>query len=75
MWYTQGELERARTALTRALALAHAAGDMDVVAQAENLFGHVEHGAGQSERGPRLGLPAALKDSGRWRSRGAPGMR
>ena len=29
MWYTQGELGRARTALTRALALAHGAGDMD----------------------------------------------
>jgi tetratricopeptide (TPR) repeat protein len=46
MWYTQGELERARTGLNRALALAHGAGDMDVVAQVEHLFGHVEHAAG-----------------------------
>ena len=46
LWYTQGELERARTALTRAWALGHGAGDMDVVAQAENLSGHVEHTLG-----------------------------
>ena len=46
MWYTQGELGRARTGLTRALALAHDAGDMEMVAQAENLFGHVEHAVG-----------------------------
>ncbi len=42
MCYTQGELERARIGLPRALALAHDAGDMDLVAQAEHLFGHVE---------------------------------
>jgi tetratricopeptide (TPR) repeat protein len=46
LWYTQGKVERARTALTRALALAHGAGDRDVVAQAENLSGHVEHTLG-----------------------------
>ena len=46
MWYTQGELERARAAMTGALALARRAGDMDIVAQAENLFGHIEHSAG-----------------------------
>jgi predicted ATPase len=46
MWYTQGELVRARTELDRALALPHGAGDMDVVAQAENLSGHVEHALG-----------------------------
>ena len=46
MWYTQGEMERARTAMTGALALASRAGDMDIVAQAENLFGHIEHAAG-----------------------------
>jgi predicted ATPase len=46
LWYTQGKVERARTALTRALALAHGAGDRDVVAQAENLSGHVEHPLG-----------------------------
>ena len=46
MWYTQGELGRARTGLTRALALAHGAGDMDLVAQAENMLGHLEHAVG-----------------------------
>jgi predicted ATPase/DNA-binding XRE family transcriptional regulator len=46
MWYTQGELERARTGLTRALALAHGAGDMDIVVQIENLFGYIEHAVG-----------------------------
>jgi tetratricopeptide (TPR) repeat protein len=46
MWYTQGELDRTRAALTRALTLAHVAGDVALVAQAEHLFGHVEHAAG-----------------------------
>ncbi|MGE5358423.1 MAG: ATP-binding protein [Bacteroidales bacterium] len=46
LWYTQGDLERARTALARAWALGHGPGDMDVVAQAENLSGHVEHTLG-----------------------------
>ena len=46
MWYTQGELARARTGLNRALALARGAGDMEMAAQAENLLGHVEHAAG-----------------------------
>src|SRR5436190_8184785 len=48
MSYTQGELGRSRTGLDRALALAHGAGDtdMEVVAQAEDLFAHVEHAAG-----------------------------
>jgi predicted ATPase/DNA-binding XRE family transcriptional regulator len=46
MWYTQGKLGRARTGLDRALALARGAGDMDVVAQSEHLFGHIEHAAG-----------------------------
>ena len=46
MWYTQGELGRARVALTRALALALDAGDTEIVAEAEHLLGHVEHGLG-----------------------------
>jgi predicted ATPase len=46
MWYTQGELERASTGLTRALAIAQGAGDMEMVVQAENLFGYVEHAVG-----------------------------
>jgi ATP/maltotriose-dependent transcriptional regulator MalT len=46
MRYTHGELGSARTELTRALALALAAGDREMVAQAENMLGHVEHGSG-----------------------------
>jgi predicted ATPase/DNA-binding XRE family transcriptional regulator len=46
MLYTQGQLGRARAGLTRALALAHDAGDRDAVAQTESLFGFVEHADG-----------------------------
>jgi hypothetical protein len=46
MWWTQGELGRARTGLDRALALAHGANDMEMIAQAEHLLGHVEHAVG-----------------------------
>jgi predicted ATPase/DNA-binding XRE family transcriptional regulator len=46
MWYSQGALAPARTALDRTLALAHGAGDIKMVVQASNLFGHVEHAAG-----------------------------
>ena len=46
MWYSLGKLGQTRTALMRALALAQDAGDAEMVAQAEHLFGHVEHAAG-----------------------------
>ena len=46
MMYSLGELGRARTGVTRALALADDAGDADIVAQAEHLFGHIEHAVG-----------------------------
>ena len=46
MWYTQGELERARTALERALVLAGSAGDVGLVAMAEILLGHVAYAVG-----------------------------
>jgi predicted ATPase/DNA-binding XRE family transcriptional regulator len=46
MWWTQGELERARIGLNRVLALANDAGDMETVAHAEHLSGHVEHAVG-----------------------------
>jgi predicted ATPase len=46
MWWTQGEPGRARAGLKRALALAQLAGDMETVAQAEHLSGHVEHAVG-----------------------------
>ena len=46
MWFAHGELERARTALMRALELAREAGDTRMAVQAENMLGHVEIGAG-----------------------------
>ena len=46
MSYSQGELGRARTGLTRALALPQGAGDGDVVLLAESLLGNVEHAVG-----------------------------
>ena len=45
LWYTQGELERARTGLNRALGLANA-GDMDAVVRLEDLSARVEHACG-----------------------------
>jgi len=48
MWYSLGDLERARTGLRRALALGHEAGDTDTGVQAEHLLGHVEHGLGNA---------------------------
>ena len=49
MRYTQGELECARTALTRTLALAHETGDVVMVARAENLLGDIEHSDGHAD--------------------------
>jgi predicted ATPase/DNA-binding XRE family transcriptional regulator len=49
MRYTQGELGHARTALTRALALAQQTGDLVMVARAENMLGDVEHSVGNLE--------------------------
>ena len=48
MRYTQGELGYARSALTRALALAHGTGDLVMVARAENLLGDIEHSVGNA---------------------------
>lgn len=42
--YTQGELERARIGLNRAIELAH--GDMDAIVWAQDLSGRVEHALG-----------------------------
>jgi ATP/maltotriose-dependent transcriptional regulator MalT len=74
MRYTQGEHRHARTALTRALALADETGDMMMVARAENLLGEFEHSAGNADaarehfaRGVEgfraLGIPWALGNS------------
>jgi predicted ATPase/DNA-binding XRE family transcriptional regulator len=46
MWFMQGELVRARAALTRARTLAVGAGDMDTVVRAEDLSARVEHALG-----------------------------
>ena len=46
MRYTQGDLERAGDGLNRALPLARAAGDLETVAQADNLLGHIERAVG-----------------------------
>ena len=46
MCFNQGELGRARVALTRALALSHAAGDLDMVVRAEDLSGRIDHALG-----------------------------
>jgi tetratricopeptide (TPR) repeat protein len=46
MLYTQGEHGRAHTGATRARALAQAAGDLEMIAQAEHLFGYVEYALG-----------------------------
>jgi predicted ATPase/DNA-binding XRE family transcriptional regulator len=46
MLYTRGEIERARTALTRAVAVAGGAGEIGVCLVADNLLGHVETAIG-----------------------------
>jgi tetratricopeptide (TPR) repeat protein len=46
MVYTRGDLGRARTELTGALRLAHDVGDMNILAQTEDLLGHVDHAVG-----------------------------
>jgi predicted ATPase/DNA-binding XRE family transcriptional regulator len=46
MAYSLGEIENARTALARALALGRDAGDLAIVATAENLLGRVEQSLG-----------------------------
>ena len=48
LWYTQGDIARAGTALNRALMLADGDGDRDVVAQAEYLSGHIAHAGGST---------------------------
>ena len=48
MWYTQGELSRARTALTRALRVADDARDSVMAIHAELVLAHVEHASGDS---------------------------
>ena len=49
MWFTQGELDRARGAVTRAHALAVGAGDVDMIVKIDDLSGRVEHALGNLE--------------------------
>jgi predicted ATPase/DNA-binding XRE family transcriptional regulator len=60
LWYTQGELERARTGLNRALELARTAGDSDAVVLAVDLSARVEH-AGGNLKGARDGFALAVE--------------
>ena len=53
MWYTQGELAHARTALTRALQLALDSGDTEMVVHAELVLGHIEHAGWEHRCGAR----------------------
>ena len=48
MRYTRGDLEQARIAVARALALAHETGDAVLIARAENLLGDIEHSLGHA---------------------------
>jgi predicted ATPase/DNA-binding XRE family transcriptional regulator len=49
MWYAQGAHARARTALTRALALPSSTSAKDVMVQVDNMLGHVELAAGNTD--------------------------
>jgi predicted ATPase/DNA-binding XRE family transcriptional regulator len=53
MCYAQGEHERSRAALIRALPLARASGDQDLLAQITHLFGHVEYAVGDLQAAHR----------------------
>lgn len=46
MWYSLGDLTRARSGLIRAVSLAEDAGAAELIAQAEHLLGHAEHAGG-----------------------------
>jgi predicted ATPase/DNA-binding XRE family transcriptional regulator len=49
LWWTQGALDRAHPVLDRAMTLAHSVGDLETVAQAEHVSGHVEHALGNHD--------------------------
>ena len=49
MWYTRGELDRARVEINRARELALGAGAVDIVPVADLLTGHLEHLTGNIE--------------------------
>ena len=49
MSYTQGALASSRVAMTEALALAESVDELDIVAEAKNLLGHLEHAGGHND--------------------------
>jgi predicted ATPase/DNA-binding XRE family transcriptional regulator len=49
MSYTQGALASSRVAMTEALALAESVDELDIVAEAKNLLGHLEHAGGNND--------------------------
>ena len=51
MWFNLGELDRARIALTRAMPLAEAAGDMHTLVRAEDLSARLAHARGDLTAG------------------------
>jgi hypothetical protein len=44
--YTQGEIGKARTSVTRGITLAERISDREAIVQAQWLFGYIEHAAG-----------------------------
>lgn len=64
MWFAQGELERARPAVERALALARGAGEMDIVAEADTPSGTL-NAPPATHRPPAIGSPPAWRRSAR----------
>jgi predicted ATPase len=49
MRYAQGQLEAARGEITDALALAHSAGDVDMIVHAQELMARIEHAVGNPD--------------------------
>jgi predicted ATPase/DNA-binding XRE family transcriptional regulator len=54
MTYTQGDIERSRQSLTRALTIAQDGGETALVVQGENLLGHLENTSGNVTRAREL---------------------
>jgi predicted ATPase/DNA-binding XRE family transcriptional regulator len=50
MLHARGDLEQARTAVTRALAIAREAGETVVMVHAQHLLGHIEQASGNADR-------------------------
>jgi predicted ATPase len=75
MWYSLGDLERARTGLTRALALGHDAGRHGHRSCRPSICSDTWSTALATQAPLSITLRAVLKDSGRWESHGGWGIR